>query len=218
MEPGPEMARSCLTSPNPVSIVRAMRGQWTRLRVRAAVSGGIVLLLMLLGGAATVAAHSGRPATLSSFERDPVAPQAAPGPAVPAPVTLPPATPPPAISPPSSTAPWVPLALGIVTVLAGVRWPRCPRRRLALTLSLSLAVFACETALHSAHHLNDPKKAEHCAVYSASLHLSGLEAAPATPELPRPLPTLEGVRAHDGQPFARVLDGPPSRAPPLLPA
>jgi hypothetical protein len=178
-----------------------MRDQGTRAHARVLVFCGFALLLMLLGGTSTVDAHSGMPpASPPSLQLGAVVPQGVPTSAIPAP-----------------SMSWVLATLAIGATIAGAGWLRHPRR-LAVALSLSLAVFACETALHSAHHLNDPKRAEHCAVYSASLHLSGLEAAAATPELPRPLPTCEDVRTRAGQPSARVLSGPPSRAPPVLPA
>ena len=178
-----------------------MRDQGTRAHARVLGICGVALLLVLLGGTSTVEAHSGMPpASPPALELDAVVPQGVPPSAIPAP-----------------SMSWVLAALAIGATITGAGWLRHPRR-LAVALSLSLAIFACETALHSAHHLNDPKRAEHCAVYSASLHLSGLEAAAATPELLRPLPTCEDVRTRAGQPSARALSGPPSRAPPVLPA
>jgi hypothetical protein len=110
-------------------------------------------------------------------------------------------------------------ALALAILASSPAGRRAGRRRpLRVALSLLLVVFACETTLHSAHHLNDPRRAEHCAVYSASLHLSGLEASPATPELARPVASLDAVCLHEGQPSARTLDGPSSRAPPALSA
>ena len=168
--------------------------------------GAIGLLLLLIGSAATVEAHSRMsPARLSAPEFDSVTPPVVPTPPVPSP------------SIPSPLTPWASLAFGILIAMVTARYV-CHPRRLPVALALLLAVFACETALHSAHHLNDPKKAEHCAVYSASLHLGGLEAASGTPDLPSPATTMDGVRAHEGQPFPPVLGGPPSRAPPVLPA
>ena len=172
--------------------------------MRMLTCGAIGLLLLVIGSAATVEAHSKMsPARLSAPEFDSVAPRAVPV------VPIPPV--------PAPSTPWASLAFGILIAMVAARYV-CHPRRVPVALALLLAVFACEIALHSAHHLNDPKKAEQCAVYSASLHLSGLEAASATLELPSPVPTMDGVRAHEGQPVPPALGGPPSRAPPVLPA
>jgi hypothetical protein len=87
-------------------------------------------------------------------------------------------------------------------------------RRLAAVLAGALAVFAGETALHSAHHLNDPQQAEQCAVYAASLHAPGAGAVPAPTDPPPPLPTRRGSVVLSVQLGLRALDGPQSRAPP----
>jgi hypothetical protein len=85
-------------------------------------------------------------------------------------------------------------------------------------MALALVVFGGETALHSAHHVNDPGQAEQCLVYSASLHVTGLEAGLATPQLPLPMPNAERLHACDASWFARVVDEQHSRAPPFLSA
>jgi hypothetical protein len=178
-----------------------MRDPCAGAQGRALVVSGVALLLVLLGGPSLAAAHS----------RMPAAGTALPALALDGPHGVPPsASPAPALA-------WVLGALGIWTAITGARWLRRPRR-LAVALSVSLAVFAVETALHSAHHLNDPKQAEQCAAYTASLQLSALEASAATPELPRPQPALEVVRARGGEPSARMAAQPPSRAPPVRPA
>jgi hypothetical protein len=117
---------------------------------------------------------------------------------------------------PTTATAWGLVGLGVLAVAVLVQWAR-RTRSLAVALSFLVAVFACETALHSAHHLNDPKKAEHCATYSASQHLTGLQATSAMPALPQPVPTLGRHLLGDRQPFIRVLDAPTSRAPPVLP-
>ncbi len=150
----------------------------------------VTLLLLLLGAPPTVSAHPGH----------------AVAPVADAPWTVP--------LPP---IPELALALGLLAVATVARRARGPRW-LPVVLSLLLVILACETALHSAHHLTDPRKAEHCVVYSASLHLGGLEALRATPELSRSGAFLDAGRLHEGQPFARALAGPSSRAPPVLPA
>jgi hypothetical protein len=160
------------------------------------------LVLVLLVGASAVDAHSGLDAaTPSLLEFDASALEAVDAPPAPAP----------------NPWAWVPLGLVSVTGVAAAVWLRRPPR-LAVFLSLTLAVFAGETALHSTHHLLEPEKAERCPVYSASLHVAGLEAGLATPELPSPAPIPNPLHPRDIQWLVPVLDGPPARAPPGLPA
>jgi hypothetical protein len=87
-------------------------------------------------------------------------------------------------------------------------------RRLAAVLAGALAVFAGETALHSAHHLNDPQQAEQCAVYAASIHAPGAGAAPGPTDAPPPPPTRHGSVVVTVQVGLLALDGPQPRAPP----
>jgi hypothetical protein len=110
-----------------------------------------------------------------------------------------------------SAWPWpiVPILAGIA---AGAR--RHGPRGLALLLALLLAVFASEAAIHSVHHLADPRQAERCPVHSASQHVAGLSAGPATPELPPLAPTRHRPVLPTVQVRAPVADGPQSRAPP----
>lgn len=178
-----------------------MPGRRMRVRAWPVVCGALALVLALLLGSSAVDAHSGEGVTgTSTTDLGALVSWVLSGSANPA----------------TSTS-WGLVALGILAVVAMVRWAR-GRRSVAVALSVFLAVFACETALHSAHHLNDAKKAEHCATYSASLHLTGLEATSATPVLPHLVPTFDGHCLGDGQPFTRVLAAPTSRAPPVLPA
>jgi len=178
-----------------------MRDPCATAHARALVVSGVALLFVLLGGPSPVAAHSSMPPAGTALPA--LAPDAAQG------VPL-------SASPAPSLA-WVLGILAIWAAITGAWWLRRPRR-LAIALSVSLAVFAFETALHSVHHLNDPSHGERCAAYTASLHLSALEASGATPELPRPQPALEDVGVRGGQPSARMAVDPPSRAPPVGPA
>lgn len=171
------------------------------MRAWPAMCGMLALVLALLVGPSAVEAHPGEGvAGTSTTDLGALVSWVLPGSA----------------SPATSTS-WGLVALGILAILAVVRWAPGPRS-VAVALSLILAVFACETAVHSAHHLNDAKKAAHCATYSASLHLTGLEPTSATPVLPQPVPTFDGHLLGDGQPFTRVLAAPTCRAPPVLPA
>jgi hypothetical protein len=163
--------------------------------------GGFTLVLALLAGPSAVEAHSGDGVVgTSSIDVGALVSWALPGSA----------------DPTTATA-WGLVALGILAVAVLVRWAR-RTRSLAVALSFLVAVFACETAVHSAHHLNNPKKAEHCATYSASQHLTGLQATSAMPALPQPVPVRDRQLLADRQPFTRVLGAPTSRAPPGLPA
>jgi hypothetical protein len=84
------------------------------------------------------------------------------------------------VSPTPAT--WIGLVLLAVPALAMARGPRAVRS-LALTVALMFAVLARETAVHSVHHLKNPREAERCSVYWATAQLTGLTAASATPDL-----------------------------------
>ncbi len=160
-------------------MVGTMPGRRTSSGALTLLSCGALLVLLLLFGISAVEAHPGlgTTTTVPPVTLDTAAPQSTPTSTIPAPAV------------PSTATPWVWAALLILTGIAGARGARHPRR-LAGIMAVALAVFVGETALHSAHHLNDPKRAERCPVYSASVHVTGLTAAPATPELPPPVPTL----------------------------
>jgi hypothetical protein len=118
---------------------------------------------------------------------------------------------------PTTSSAWTWILLLILPGLAAARGVRSARG-LALVVALVVAVFACETAVHSVHHLKDPRQAERCPVYSASQQVTGLTATPATPDLPPLSPTFDRPVAQAVPLLSRVLDGEQSRAPPLLPA
>jgi hypothetical protein len=166
--------------------------------------GGLAtLVLALLAGASVVEAHSGARAVIPvPLELDTVTSEAVPAPVV------------------SASDPWPGATLVLVGAAGIAAAAGCLRRRqrLAVFLSLAVAVFAGETALHSVHHLNEPQQAERCPVYAASVHVAGLEAGPATPELPPPARTPNRSLAGNPQRLTGVLAGPPSRAPPGHPA
>jgi hypothetical protein len=174
---------------------------------------GVVLVLLLLSGASAVEAHPGMQAAtvpaalgidtaLDEPNSGPAAPLAAASSFAAAPAT------------PSA---WTWVLLLILPVVAAARGLRSARG-LALVVALLLVVFAWESAVHSVHHLKDPRQAERCPVYSASQQVTGLTATPATPDLPPPLPTLDRPVAQAVQFLSRALAGEQSRAPPVLPA
>ncbi len=187
-----------LTCPDPLSIVGPMwdPGRWAG--VRRLLFGWAVLLLILLGRVTSaVADHpAGKPASPGALDT------AAPGTLL---GLLDSAL--------SVQWGWALLAMGLTIAAAcALR----PPRRLAGALTLLVAVFACETALHSAHHVNEPTQAERCPVSAASLHVAGLEAGLATPELPLPMPISHRLQARDAPRPAWVLDASSARAPPAL--
>jgi hypothetical protein len=173
-----------------------------------------VVLGLALGWGSVVEGHSGMPSEFSST----LGPDAAP--TDPAPIATPRAAAVPATAPAATrvaAGAWTWLLLLSLVGIAAAAGRRCPRA-LAVALVLLLGIFAGETAIHSVHHWQDPHQAERCPVYSASQHVTGLSAAPATPELAPPPPTLDRSVARAVQRLSRVLDGPQSRAPPALPA
>jgi hypothetical protein len=131
----------------------------------------------------------------------------------PTPDTLAPAL----VAAPVTSSDWTWVVWLIPSAMGAARRLRSPRG-LALAVALALAVFACESSVHAVHHLKDPRQAERCPVYSASQQVSGLSAAPATPDLPPPLPVAGRPAARSVPLLSRALDGEQSRAPPVLPA
>ena len=175
---------------------------------------GVLLLVGVLAGAARLEAHPTRPTAAVVVEPAEVAT------AAPLPVEALPAA---SLTRGPAAAPvWPWLALLLVPALAAPRRGRWRvdrgRRGLAAALGLLLAVFACETAVHSVHHLAEPAAGERCPGYAASQHVSGLSAAPATPDLP-PLARLAGAAAAAAEPLvSQISAGAHCRAPPRLPA
>jgi hypothetical protein len=179
-----------------------------------AVSWAALLVLSLCWGATAVEAHSRiREAVFPAAGlEDAPAPveQKATGPTTDALATgLVPA--------PPTSRDWTWVVWLIPPAMAAARRLRSPRG-LALTVALALAVFACESSVHAVHHLKNPSQAERCPVYSASQQVSGLSAAPATPDLPPPSPVPGRPEARSVPLLSRALDGEQSRAPPVLPA
>jgi hypothetical protein len=182
--------------------------------VTASLSYGILLVLTLCGGAVVAEAHTGmRPAIEARIPVDPPSTD-------PAPLTEARPTP---LQPDRgtglTTAPvrttWTWAVLWLLPAVAAVLRLRGPRA-LVLTLVVLLGILACESAIHSVHHLKDPRHAEACPVFSASQHVTGLTASTGTPDLPPPS-VASGRSATDSvQAHSRSLDGEQSRAPPRL--
>jgi hypothetical protein len=176
----------------------------------AAVWCGVFLILTLCWGPSAVEAHPGMRGAIDPAVRLDAGPgDLPPGPSTPLARDLAP------VAAPSSAWTWlILLSFSGIAVASRRRWP-CG---LAIPLVLLVGVSACETAIHSAHHLKDPRQAERCPIYSASQHVTGLSAAPATPDLPPLLPTLDPPVVRIVQLRSQVLDGKQSRAPPAVPA
>ena len=197
--------------------MRAVLGFLSRRRqFRAAVtpiSCGVFLVLTLCWAAVVAEAHPGMRPPIE----DPVvvaAPATAPAP--PAETSVAPSPPDLRDAAPRATTTstawiWVVLlTLPAAVVIPRPRW----RRALVLTLVLLLAILACESAIHSVHHLKDPRHAEVCPVFSASQHVTGLMASTATPDLSPPPAASYRLSTHPVQILSRALDGEQSRAPP----
>jgi hypothetical protein len=112
--------------------------------------------------------------------------------------------------------PWW-LVLTSLTALAAA----CPlgrRRSIALGLILLLAVFAAESGVHSAHHLDDAAAGQSCQAAAAAQHLSGTDGAPAV-ELAVELAAVGDVPPPASASAPTRADAPHSgRAPPARPA
>jgi len=172
---------------------------------------GLLLVLALVALALLVSpvpswAHSG-----TEWLSDEIATAKADGP--PTPESLPSFT---LRAAPSSPGLSWPLLLGALILAAIGWWPR-PRRALALTVVLLLALFAFEDGIHSVHHLLDRSQAK-CAVALAAAHLSATTAddgGVADVILPAPAVATEIVQPDPVALFPSPVQG---RAPPIVTA
>ena len=113
---------------------------------------------------------------------------------------------------------WVSLAVAALALFRLTRAARRGRDAAIVSLTLVVALFGLESAIHSVHHLSDPMAAASCATFSASQHVPGAGAEPSHVGAPtwitRPAPALgaestrplSAFRSHEG------------RAPPALPS
>jgi hypothetical protein len=120
--------------------------------------------------------------------------------------------------PPAVLLTGVLLVIGLALLAGLVAWrrvdPRARGRAVALALSLLLAVFAVEAAVHSVHHLADRAAAADCSVLASSQHLAWGAADPVdTGRPPLAVTTAPLVRSDDAPrgPLHRPVQG---RAPP----
>jgi xanthosine utilization system XapX-like protein len=178
----------------------------------ASLSNGVLLVLTLCGSTVVAEAHTGMRTAIEAPVRFD-APSTDPAPPAEARPTLP--RPDPGKGPTTTPMPatWIWVVLWLLPAVAAVlrqRWPRA----LVLTLVGLLGILACESAIHSVHHLKDPRHAEACPVFSASQHVTGLTASTATPDVPPPSVASGRPAADPVQARSRALDGEQSRAPP----
>jgi hypothetical protein len=111
------------------------------------------------------------------------------------------------------------LLLAGLALLGALAWWRraSPRSRggaVAVALSLVLTVFALETAVHSVHHLTDPKSGADCSVLSGSQGLAWGGAAPVGADGPRLDCTTAPPVRSEHHPWWHVYRPSPGRAPP----
>jgi len=90
--------------------------------------------------------------------------------------------------------------------------------RSVLVLALLVAVFGFESAVHSVHHLSDPRAADSCTFLSGSKHTD--TASPSVPDTGAPLWTAASAVPVDGHlsPPLRSVRTHEGRAPPALSA
>lgn len=94
------------------------------------------------------------------------------------------------------------LVIGLA-LLARLGWRRAGeparRRALGVALALVLTVFTVETAVHSVHHLADPRAGADCSVLSGSQSLAwGAAGLVAADTPPLDVSTAVPVRSDDG--------------------
>lgn len=116
---------------------------------------------------------------------------------------------------------WLPagalLVIGLA-LLARLGWRRvggpARRRALGVALALVLTVFTVETAVHSVHHLADPRAGADCSVLSGSQSLAwGGADLVAAADPPLDVSTAVPVRSDDG-PRSTLHRPSQGRAPP----
>lgn len=182
---------------------------------RGFVIGLITLILLCAIGVPSAGAHP-RDIRSGSASLSPTAPVSAPALSPPAlsPSEEPLAILSPAVETPPAI-PWAPAAalLGALLLsLSAVRWPVATARVL---LVLILVVAAAESAIHSVHHLDNPRGGASCRVLTVTQHLHG----DTSPELPSGAPVEEfcsdtvTAALHDAAQFVRRPDQ--GRAPPF---
>ena len=110
------------------------------------------------------------------------------------------------------------LGIGLALLAGLVAWrradPRVRGRAVALALSLLLAVFAVEAAVHSVHHLADRAAAADCSVLASSQHLAWGAADPVDTGRPQLDVTAAPLRRSEEAPRGPLHRPVQGRAPP----
>jgi hypothetical protein len=169
------------------------------VHMKPPVFSGLLLALLLVGAAAQAHGHGFPPLEPAEALGD-VAPEVVPSLlAAPAPPAL----------------PWPAL---LAAIALGLLVASRPRRALALGLALLVTLFLFETGVHSVHHLSARGEAPHCALATASNHLSGVDADAPKDPTPRLEPTGEIALSVESAPADHVVRPGQGRAPPALSA
>ncbi len=167
-----------------------------------ALLGVVLAAVVVLLTTAPAAAHPLAP------EMPPVAAAAPPGPAStpePAAIKVPEAP---------TVSPWL-VGGALLVLAAAVVARRRPRTVLVVALTLVLAVFAFENALHSVHHGFDVKQSRDCPIAAASAHLAAV-AVDVVVESSIILAVAERTAEPERSPVVIRLLGPDQdRAPPV---
>ena len=180
------------------------------LRQRRGFAIGLVILILLCGLWVPSASAHPRDIRGESVPLSPTEPESAP--ALSAPDELLTSLTPVVEAPPA--IPWAAAAalLGVLLLsLSAARWPVETVRAL---LGLILVVAAAESAIHSVHHLDNPRGGASCRVLTVTQQLHG----DTSPELPSGAPVEEfcsdtvSAAPHDAAQFVRRPDQ--GRAPP----
>jgi hypothetical protein len=122
------------------------------------------------------------------------------------------------VQPTSPTLPGALLTLILFMLIAVAmaqrlwRW----RKTTALCLVLVLGTFTFGIAIHSVHHLLEPKSAAHCLMFSASQHVSGSLAEPCDTHAPVLAVTTPSPGTSDGSTISLSCRADLPRAPPLF--
>ena len=181
------------------------------LRQRRGFAVGLVILILLCGLWVPSASAHPRDIRSESASLSPTEP-------ISAPALSPSEEPLTGLTPAVEAPPAIPLApaaalLGVLLLsLSAVRWPVETVRAL---LGLILVVAAAESAVHSVHHLDNPRGGASCRVLTVTQQLHG----DTSPELPSGAPVEEfcsdtvSAAPHDAAQFVRRPDQ--GRAPPF---
>jgi hypothetical protein len=183
------------------------------LRQRRGFVVGLVTLILLCGMWVPSASAHPRDIRGESASLSPTEPVSAPAPAL-SPSEEPLTGLTPAVEAPPAS-PWAPAAALLGVLLLTLSAVRRPVETVRALLGLILVVAAAESAIHSVHHLDNPRGGTSCRVLTVTQQLHG----DTSPELPSGAPVEEScsdtvtAALHDAAQFVRRPDQ--GRAPPF---